>query len=153
MIDKIIKQVFTIAITSRIEVQIIEQKLIIELIMDFMKLNKKRFDDLLSSVQSVNYHFTNLGQTDYSWSDRLEIPLEYVLKNKSLHPTFNSLLDASAKINLALPWIEDTGPTIRALRAYAIANHLQERTFYQRLDIIKNVEHYTTQESTGAWPV
>lgn len=66
MIDKIIKQVFTIAITSRIEVQVIDQKLIIELIMDFMRLNKKRFDDLLSSVQSVNYHFMNLHQTDYS---------------------------------------------------------------------------------------
>ena len=147
MIDKIIKQVFTIAITSRIEVQVIDQKLIIELIMDFMRLNKKRFDDLLSSVQSVNYHFMNLKMTDYSWSDRLEIPLEYVLKNKSLHATFNSLLDASAKINLGLPWIEDTGPTIRALREYAKANHLEERLFYQRLDVYKNVEHFNPQKS------
>ena len=150
MIDKIIKQVFTIAITSRIEVQVINQKLIIELIMDFMRLNKKRFDDLLSSVQSVNYHFMNLHQTDYSWSDRLEIPLEYVLKNKSLHATFNSLLDASAKINLWLPWIEDTGPTVRALREYARANHLEERLFYQRLDAYKNVEHLNPQKSGGA---
>ena len=66
MIDKIIKQVFTVAITSRIEVQISDKKIIVELIMDFMRLNKKRYDDLLSSVQSVNYHFTNLKQTDYS---------------------------------------------------------------------------------------
>lgn len=150
MIDKIIKQVFTIAITSRIEVQVIDQKLIIELIMDFMRLNKKRFDDLLSSVQSVNYHFMNLHQTDYSWSDRLEIPLEYVLKNKALHATFNSLLDASAKVNLWLPWIEDTGPTIRALREYARANHLEERLFYQRLDVYKNVEHLNPQKSERA---
>lgn len=150
MIDKIIKQVFTIAITSRIEVQVVNQKLIIELIMDFMRLNKKRFDDLLSSVQSVNYHFMNLHLTDYSWSDRLEIPLEYVLKNKSLHATFNSLLDASAKINLALPWIEDTGPTVRALREYAKANHLEERLFYQRLDIVRNVEHLNPAQSKGA---
>ena len=151
MIDKIIKQVFTIAITSRIEVQIVDQKLIIELIMDFMRLNKKRFDDLLSSVQSVNYHFMNLKLTDYSWSDRLEIPLEYVLKNKALHPVFNSLLDASAKINLGLPWIEDTGPTIRALREYAKANNLEERLFYCRLDAIKNVEHLnpTQPKRTG----
>ena len=112
-----------------------------------MRLNKKRFDDLLSSVQSVNYHFMNLHQTDYSWSDRLEIPLEYVLKNKALHATFNSLLDASAKVNLWLPWIEDTGPTIRALREYAKANHLEERLFYQRLDVYKNVEHLNTQKS------
>ena len=150
MIDKIIKQVFTIAITSRIEVQVIDQKLIIELIMDFMRLNKKRFDDLLSSVQSVNYHFMNLKMTDYSWSDRLEIPLEYVLKNRSLHSTFNSLLDASAKINLGLPWIEDTGPTVRALREYARANHLKERLFYQRLVEYKNVEHLNTKKSERA---
>lgn len=146
MIDKIIKQVFTVAITSKIEVQVIEQKLIIELIMDFMRLNKKRYDDLLSSVQSVNYHFKELWKTDYSWSERLEIPLEYVLKNKSLHPSFNALLDASAKIHLHLPWIEDTWPTIRALREYALANHLEERLFYQRLDIYKNVEFYDNKK-------
>lgn len=150
MIDKIIKQVFTVAITSKIEIQIVEKKIIVELIMDFMRLNKKRYDDLLSSVQSVNYHFMNLWQTEYSWSDRLEIPLEYVLKNKSLHAAFNAFLDASAKINLSLPWIEDVGTTIRALREYVLANHLEERNFYQRLDVYKNVEHLNPTESRRA---
>lgn len=150
MIDKIIKQVFTVAITSRIEVQISDKKIIVELIMDFMRLNKKRYDDLLSSVQSVNYHFTNLKQTDYSWSDRLEIPLEYVLKNKWLHAAFNALLDASSRINPSLPWIEDTGPTIRALREYILANHLEERNFYQRFDVYHNVEHLSVAQSERA---
>lgn len=150
MIDKIIKQVFTVAITSRIEVQISDKKVIVELIMDFMRLNKKRYDDLLSSVQSVNYHFTNLKQTNYSWSDRLEIPLEYVLKNKGLHAAFNSLLDASSRINPALPWIEDSGPTIRAIREYIIANHLEERNFYQRFDVYHNVEHLSVAQSERA---
>ena len=147
MIDKIIKQVFTVAITSRIEVQIADKKIIVELIMDFMRLNKKRYDDLLSSVQSVNYHFTNLKQTNYSWSDRLEIPLEYVLKNKWLHAAFNALLDASSRINPALPWIEDVGSTVRILREYILANHLEERNFYQRFDTYHNVEHFSTAQS------
>jgi hypothetical protein len=49
-----------LAVTSKIEGQILNRRIVVELIMDFMRLNKKRYDDLLSSVQSVNYHFMNL---------------------------------------------------------------------------------------------
>lgn len=60
MIDKIIKNAFNVAVTNKIEVQIKDKMLIIELLIDTMKVNKKRYDDLCSSVQNVNYHFVNL---------------------------------------------------------------------------------------------
>ena len=142
MIDKIIKQVFMLAVTSKIEVQILNRRIVVELIMDFMRLNKKRYDDLLSSVQSVNYHFMNLWATDYSWSDKLDIPLDYVLKNKQLWSSFNTMLDSSVKLNLGLPGIEDDWPTILALRTYAKENWFTERPFYQsKLSDYKNVEY------------
>ena len=147
MIDKIIKQVFMLAVTSKIEVQILNRRIVVELIMDFMRLNKKRYDDLLSSVQSVNYHFMNLKQTDYSWSDKLDIPLDYVLKNKQLWSSFNTMLDSSVKLNLWLPGIEDDGPTILALRTYAKENWFTERPFYQsKLSEYKNVEYLSSSK-------
>lgn len=146
MIDKIIKNAFNVAVTNKIEVQVKDKMLIIELLIDTMKVNKKRYDDLCSSIQNVNYHFVNLWKSSYAGSDRLEIPLDYILKNPALTRSFVSMMEHNARYAPWLWGIEDTWPTISALREFYKANKLEEKLFFSnKLSDL----HYA--EYVGSW--
>lgn len=119
-LDLYIKNILNFATLNRLPAKFTTNTISVDMFFDHMKYDKRKTSDAISNIQTVNHHFGNEG------TDVANIPLEYLFKNKNLHPTFNrymNMLEAWAKpdYGLASQWI----------RLFAETNWYKSHPYYE----------------------
>ena len=134
MLMKITKLVMGLAAGNNRPMALRWKNLEIDIMIDVMRVDTKKYDDFMSNIKTANFNF-NAWENWYMWSEKLVIPMQYIFDNKEAHYSFNRVLNLLAKW-YSINSISDEWVVIWAIRAYAKKNWYIKEPFY--VDKINN---------------
>lgn len=102
-----------------------EPVLKIEFDVDVLKVDWGKIKELQSQIQTTNHHF-NIW---YQWYDELYIPLNFLFKTTSVHPSFNRFLNRIS-VKHTIEW-----KCAGAIKEYAKENWYTKQRFYSEIGI------------------
>lgn len=125
-IEKTIRLVFSMAMWQNMSAYIEEstKSIVVETVMDSLKYNASKIDEIKSKMQIVNHHF------HLSWwgsmEDDLRIPLDYLMGNEQLHSVFTKMLNYIARKRPIT-----SGHIGSTLKMFAEKNNFKHEAFYE----------------------
>lgn len=125
-IEKTIRQIFSMAYIQGMSAYIEDetQSIVVETVMDSLRYSTSKIDELKSKIQIVNHHF-HITATG-SMEDDLRVPLDYLMKNDTLHSVFTQMLNYISRHRRFGGWYIGS-----ALKTFAENNWYTNEAFYE----------------------